>query len=52
MCLGDDHKMFGGEKGLHLLQGCSGFQQELHCVTGVINPLLIVSVFPLYFIKL
>lgn len=40
------------EKRLLLLQGCFGFQQELHSVTGVINPLLIVNVFLLYFMKL
>lgn len=51
MCLGGDHGVFV-ERMLLLLQGCSGFPQELHSVIGVINQLLIVNGFPLYFVKL
>lgn len=40
------------ERRLLLLQGCSGFQHQLHGVTGVINSVLIINVFPLHFGKL
>lgn len=40
------------ERTLLLLQECSELQQELHSVTGVINSLLIVNEFPLYFAEL